>query len=140
MSDLSFEEDGPVGHAHPSVMFYNGIAVSLFVVTALEVAILFPPLDDMGTYFKVILLILLSLGKFAIVVAFFMHLFFDAPLCTFLFTIGMVIAIGTVVVLINVMPQAEHPLTPLEKPKNVTMPGEHAFMERLEQWRKVKLG
>ncbi len=114
-SDLNFEEDSK-GHGHPSVLFYNFIAISLFVVTALEVAILYPPLSDMGEYLKVIVLVVLSLGKFAIVVAFFMHLFFDAPLLTFLFSMGMVIATGTVVALIHVMPAAEHPLTPLPKP------------------------
>lgn len=82
-SDLSFEEDGAKGgHAHPSVLFYNMVAFSLFVVTALEVMVLYPPLNQLGDYFRVIMLVILALGKFAVVVAFFMHLFFDAPLCT----------------------------------------------------------
>ena len=66
-SDLSFEEDGPKGHAHPSVLFYNIIAVSLFVITALEVCVLYPPLNQMGDYIRVILLVLLALGKFVVV-------------------------------------------------------------------------
>ena len=143
-SDLSFEDEGPKGHAHPSVMFYNLIAVSLFVVTALEVGVLYPPLNEMGTYLKVVILVLLSLGKFAIVVAFFMHLFFDAPLLTFLFAIGMVIGTGTVVALIHVMPAPEHELQPVGRHKweEMRMPGEptetpHAS---LDLWRQVRLG
>ena len=134
-SDLSFEEDGPKGHAHPSVLFYNIIAVSLFVVTALEVCVLYPPLNQMGDYIRVILLVLLALGKFVIVVAFFMHLFFDAPLLTFLFVVGMVIGTGTVVALIHVMPAAEHPLKP--KGKLHGLPGATPTPHAFEQWRKV---
>lgn len=134
-SDLDFEHDGHHhgGGGHPSVLFYNIIAISLFVVTALEVGVLYPPLSEAGTYFRVILLIVLSIGKFAIVVAFFMHLFFDAPLLTFLFAVGMVIATGTVAALINVMPAAEHPLQPRGKPKHPPVesatPAPHALLE-----------
>lgn len=142
-SDLSFEEDSHKGGGHPSVLFYNIIAISLFVVTALEVAVLYPPLLYAGTYFRVILLVVLSVAKFAIVVAFFMHLFFDAPLLTFLFAIGMVIATGTVVALIHVMPAPEHPLTPRGKPKDhppaIETPAPHAYLERLDEWRRFQL-
>ncbi len=126
-SDLDFEhDDHHKGGGHPSVLFYNIIAISLFVVTALEVGVLYPPLNEISTQIKVLILLVLSVGKFAIVVAFFMHLFFDAPLLTFLFAIGMVIATGTVTVLINVMPAAEHPLQPRGKPAHVEAapPGE----------------
>lgn len=142
-SDLSFEEDSHKGHGHPSVLFYNIVALILFVVTALEVGVLYPPLLYAGTYFRVILLVVLSIAKFIVVVAFFMHLFFDAPLCTFLFAIGMVIATGTVVALIHVMPAAEHPLMPRGKPKHppaTASPAPHAFLERMDEWRRVRLG
>ncbi|MBX3169318.1 MAG: cytochrome C oxidase subunit IV family protein [Candidatus Eremiobacteraeota bacterium] len=139
-SDLDFEHDGHhQGDGHPSVLFYNIIAISLFVVTALEVGVLYPPLNEFSLYFKVLLLIVLSVGKFAIVVAFFMHLFFDAPLLTFLFAIGMVIGTGTVAILINVMPAPEHPLQPRGKPAHVEAeppgapPAEHSLL--LERWR-----
>lgn len=140
-SDLDFEHDGH-GHksdGHPSVLFYNVIAISLFVVTALEVAVLYPPLNEISTQIKVLILLVLSVGKFAIVVAFFMHLFFDAPLLTFLFAMGMVIGTGTVAALINVMPAAEHPLQPRGKPKQVEAappgepPAEHGLL--LDRWR-----
>lgn len=131
-SDLDFEHDGHhKGDGHPSVLFYNIIAISLFVVTAMEVAVLYPPLNEFSTQLKVLVLLVLSVGKFAIVVAFFMHLFFDAPLLTFLFAMGMVIATGTVAALINVMPAPEHPLQPRGKPAHIEAappgePGEHA--------------
>ena len=135
-SDLDFEHDGhhPKGGGHPSVLFYNVIAISLFVVTALEVAVLYPPLNEMSTQLKILILLVLSIGKFSIVVAFFMHLFFDAPLLTFLFGMGMVIGTGTVAALINVMPAAEHPLQPRGKPSHVEAappgapPAEHGLL------------
>ncbi len=132
-SDSLLEDEGHKGDGHPSVLFYNIIAISLFVVTGLEVAVLYPPLSELGLYFKVVLLVILSLGKFAIVVAFFMHLFFDAPLLTFFFSIGMVLATWTVVALIHVMPEAEHPLQPRGKPQHVApaeTPAPHAFLDR----------
>jgi len=135
-SDLSFEDDGHGdGHGHPSVLFYNIVAALLFLVTALEVAVLYPPLSDMGTYFRVILLVVLSIGKFAVVVAFFMHLFFDSPLMTFLFSAGMIVATGTVVVLIHVMPPPEHPLQPRGKQHAAptATPSPHALEHR--DWR-----
>lgn len=137
-SDLDFEHDGHhKDGGHPSVLFYNIIAISLFLVTALEVGILYPPLNEFSTQLKVLVLLVLSVGKFAIVVAFFMHLFFDAPLLTFLFAMGMVIATGTVAALINVMPAAEHPLQPRGKPAHIEAeppgqpPAEHGLLERL---------
>lgn len=123
-------------HGHPSVLFYNLIALSLFIITFAEVAVLYPPINTMGEYFKVILLVVLSLVKFAVVVAFFMHLFYDASLLTFLFGMGMVIGVGTVAALIQVMPAAEHPLQPTPQPaEGVETPAEHAFHERVELWR-----
>lgn len=136
-SDLDFEHDGHhhKGGGHPSVLFYNIIAISLFLVTALEVAVLYPPLNEAGTYFRVVLLTVLSVGKFAIVVAFFMHLFFDAPLLTFLFCMGFVIVTGTVAALINVMPAAEHPLTPRGKPKHPPVESATPAPEALMEWK-----
>ena len=89
-SDLDFEHDHHKGDGHPSVLFYNIIAISLFVVTALEVAVLYPPLNEFSTQLKVLILLVLS-----------------------------VIGTGTVAALINVMPAAEHPLSPRGKPAHV---------------------
>lgn len=146
-SDL-FDEK-PHGHgdgAHASVLFYNIIAALLFFITFCEVAVLYPPMNGFGEYFKVILLVVLSIAKFAAVVAFFMHLFFDASLCTFLFATGLVIGGGTVVALIHVMPAAEHPLQPTgkrhhqaepEESASPAAPGEHASTwEQFQAWQR----
>jgi cytochrome c oxidase subunit 4 len=136
-SDLLHEDDHKDGHGHPSVLFYNFIAISLFLITGLEVLVLYPPLMHFGDYFKIILLVVLSVGKFAVVVAFFMHLYFDAPILTFLFAIGMVIGTGTVVALIHVMPPAEHPLQPKGKETKIEAKADHAFLERMERWHQL---
>ncbi len=138
-SDLDFDETGKHGDGHPTVMFYNLIALALFVITALEVAVLYPPLSHAGQYFKVILLVILSVGKFIAVVAFFMHLYFESLILTFLFMIGMVIATGTVVALIHVMPEPPNPLQPKGKPAHKE-PGDHAFQQRMDKWRMARLG
>jgi cytochrome c oxidase subunit IV len=125
-ADLHLDDTGHGEHGHPSVLFYNIIAIALFVITFVEVAILYPPLVHFGDYFKVLILIVLSVIKFGVVVAFFMHLFFDASLLTFLFGMGLVIGGGTVVGLYNVMPAAEHPLQPRGKQHAPAHPASHA--------------
>lgn len=101
------------GHFGLSVnMFYTVVAVILFLVTVLEVALLYPPLNLLNGYLKVGMLVVLSVGKFIAVVAFFMHLYFDSPLCTFLFTMGMVMATGTVVALIHLFPPPKYLIKP----------------------------
>lgn len=138
-SDLDFDETGKHSDGHPTTMFYNVIALALFVITALEVAVLYPPLSLFGDYFKVILLVVLSVGKFIAVVAFFMHLYFDSLLLTFLFMTGMVIATGTVVALIHVMPEPTHLVKPKGKPAHHE-PADHAFEHRMELWRMQRPG
>ena len=134
-----FEEAHDEGGAHGSVVFYTIVAVILCLITGVEVAVLYPPLMYMPDPIKVFVLIGLSVVKFAAVVAFFMHLYFDHPLTTFLFITGLVLAAGTMVGLLHVMPAAEHPLQPLKK--QVKPETEHHAMaplqvqDRLAQWR-----
>lgn len=112
-ADVSATHDH--GHFGLSVnMFYTVVAVILFIVTIGEVALLYEPLNLLNGYLKVGILVLLSVGKFIAVVAFFMHLYFDSPLCTFLFTLGMVMATGTIVALIHLFPPAKYELKPLK--------------------------
>lgn len=125
-SDLHLDDTGHGESGHPSVLFYNIVALALFIITFVEVAILYPPLIHFGDYFKVVVLVVLSLIKFAVVVAFFMHLFFDASLLTFLFGMGLVIGAGTVVALIHVMPEAVNPLQPRGKQHAEAHPASHA--------------
>lgn len=83
--------------AHPTPRVYWLIALILFVVTAVEVAVAYIDAFD-----PVIVPLLLVLGalKFWIVVAFFMHLKFDRPLFRTLFMVGVMGAIPLFVVVL----------------------------------------
>lgn len=135
------EEAHDDGGAHGGVVFYTIVAVILCLLTGLEVAILYPPIMYLPDPIKVVILIGLSVVKFAAVVAFFMHLYFDHPLTTFLFLMGLVLAAGTMVGLVHVMPAAENPLQPIEKKKDEKPhTAQHAsapqqVQDRLQQWR-----
>ena len=83
--------DAPsVGASHATVGFYWMVAVILAVITGIEVAIFYIP--ALGGALVPILL-LLSAGKFALVVMFFMHLKFDSKWFTTLFLAGLSLAI-----------------------------------------------
>lgn len=82
---------------------YTLTALSLAIITAIEVLVLYPPLVYLGDTFKIALLLFLGFTKFVIVVALFMHLYHDDPLFTGIFTLGMVIGAGTLVALLAVM-------------------------------------
>src|SRR5688572_1662835 len=100
---------GDQGHFGLSIeVFYTVVAAILFLVTVAEVALLYPPLNLMNGYLKVGLLVVMSVAKFVAVVAFFMHLYFDSPICTFLFSVGMVMAVGTIVALIHLFPPPKY--------------------------------
>ena len=135
------------GGGHGSVAFYSFIALVLCVITGIEVAVLYPPLSAMPDALKVACLIGLSVVKFITVVAFFMHLYFDHPLMTFLFVSAMVLATGTMVGLIHVVPEAEHSLTPRSKEEikkqHEAAAKQHAFAspefeQRMAQWRALQ--
>lgn len=85
-------EDAVAHHEqkHASVGFYWMIGGILAVVTALEVAIFYIPALAGAT---APILILLSTGKFVMVVMFFMHLKFDSKVFTALFMAGLSLAI-----------------------------------------------
>jgi cytochrome c oxidase subunit IV len=87
------------GHAHPTWQLYTKIAVTLFVLTFLEVAayevvhrkdpaglatVLAPMLTEV--------LLVLSAFKFALVAMFYMHLKGDGKLLTSIFTFSLVLA------------------------------------------------
>jgi cytochrome c oxidase subunit 4 len=76
-------------HEHATLATYLKVAGVLTVVTALEVGVIYvrrlaPVLIP--------LLLVLSAGKFALVVMFFMHLRYDARALTFLFVAPLVLA------------------------------------------------
>jgi cytochrome c oxidase subunit IV len=123
-SDLLGHDD----HHEPGdggVMFYTIIAVILCCITAVEVACLYEPLMSLPDFVKIGILLGLSVIKFAMVCAFFMHLYFDHILTTILFLIGLVLAGGTMVALYHVIPRAEHELQVIPKVKKAA---EHAYL------------
>ena len=91
-------------HEHPGYMVYLVVAAVLTVITALEVAIFYIPALA-GVI--VPLLLVLSAGKFVLVVMFYMHLKMDSQIFTGVFVAPMLLAMFLVVALIvlfNVLP------------------------------------
>ena len=89
----------PPGHAteeHASIRTYVTVAVILTVVTALEFAVIY---IRALTPILVPLLIVMSAGKFALVVLFFMHLRYDNRALTALFVGPLLLAVGLAVAL-----------------------------------------
>jgi mono/diheme cytochrome c family protein/heme/copper-type cytochrome/quinol oxidase subunit 4 len=86
-------------HKGSSVGMYTFIALVLGVITYIEFAIIQYEVAWLNATWTVITLIVLSLGKFVLVVAFFMHLKDDERTYTGFFSIGMVFALGTFVAL-----------------------------------------
>ena len=82
--------------SHPSPARYVGIATILAVITGVEVWIVYQSyLADI----MVPLLIVLSIGKFALVVMYFMHLKFDSKLFSILFVGGLLLTLGVLTAL-----------------------------------------
>ena len=77
------------GHHGATDKQYILIAVALAVITALEVSISY---IDIGPIFLPLLLILMAI-KFVVVVSFFMHLRFDNKIFSFMFYLGLLLAI-----------------------------------------------
>tara|TARA_Y100000588_G_scaffold229807_1_gene243520 strand:- start:2501 stop:2806 length:306 start_codon:yes stop_codon:yes gene_type:complete len=82
--------------SHPSPSRYVAIAGILAVITAIEVWIVY---QDYLNDVMIPLLILLSIGKFALVVMYFMHLKFDSKLFSILFVGGLLLTIGVLTAL-----------------------------------------
>lgn len=87
---------GHEGGAHASTRFYIIVGVILTILTALEVWIFYVP--QLSSVLVPSLLIL-SIGKFVGVVAYYMHLKFDHGLYTFLFMSGLALGVFEVVAL-----------------------------------------
>ena len=77
------------GHEHPGERTYVTVAVILAVVTAIEVAIYY---IDFFEDVLVPMLLVLSAGKFAAVVGYFMHLKFDDRRFRWIFIFGLSVA------------------------------------------------
>jgi len=87
------------GHGdHASTATYVKVAVILSVVTGLEFAVLY---IRALTPIVVPLLLVMSAGKFALVVLYFMHLRYDARVLTALFLGPLLVAAGLAVALMT---------------------------------------
>jgi cytochrome c oxidase subunit 4 len=76
-------------HAHPGAKTYVIVGVILAVITLAEV---FFYTQESVRAFLVVLLLILSASKFAMVVGFYMHLRFDHPLFLGVFGFGLMVA------------------------------------------------
>jgi len=78
------------GAGHATVQTYIRVAVVLGILTAIEIGALYVP--GLPKHILVALLLVFSVIKFALVVAFFMHLRYDNKLLTALFVGPLLIA------------------------------------------------
>src|SRR3990172_7179183 len=88
----------PAPGAHASIGTYVKVAVILTVVTALEFSVIY---IRALTPILVPLLLVLSAGKFALVVLFFMHLRYDSRALTILFAGPLLLASSIAIALLT---------------------------------------
>lgn len=104
---LNKHDEGHDEGGHLSVRFYVMIGITLAVITAVEVAVYYiPAMEAVETP----LILLLTAAKFALVVMFFMHLWIDSKVFTWLFSVGMLLAslmILALIVLYHFLPRFE---------------------------------
>jgi cytochrome c oxidase subunit 4 len=97
------------GHVDNKFGIYVQIAMLLAVITGVEIVMVYLPfLRDL----IITALVCLSIVKFMFVIFYFMHLRWDKPFCTILFFIGLVLATGTVMALVQLFSVGDgRPLT-----------------------------
>ena len=84
---------GAVHTGHPTPTTYFKVAMLLAALTAVEVAIFYiTPLS----YAIIPILAVLSIGKFGLVVLYYMHLKFDSRIFSGMFFFGMMVATGVI--------------------------------------------
>ena len=84
VSEVKTEE-----HNHPTASKYFTIAIILSIITAIEVGIFYL---DFLSYTIIPILAVLSIGKFTLVIMYYMHLKFDSKLFSALFLTGLILA------------------------------------------------
>jgi cytochrome c oxidase subunit 4 len=89
----------PAEHAHPTWKTYRWVALILTIITVVEVWVYYIPTFVASRAFVPTLLIM-SAVKFVIVVAFYMHLKYDAKLFRALFVFPLIIAMAVIVSLL----------------------------------------
>lgn len=94
---MSQEEAHAAHTGHPTPGTYFKVAITLSIITAIEVAIFYVTSLGKGI---IPVLAVLSIGKFALVAMYYMHLKFDHKLFSTLFVTGLVLAVLVVFALI----------------------------------------
>lgn len=89
------------GHAHPTDWLYVKVAIALALLTAFEVFTYFETVHGWGDTAIIVMLVAMMLLKFFLVVAFFMHLKFDAPIFWRLFVFGLILAMAVYMVMLT---------------------------------------
>src|SRR5262245_30503454 len=94
--DTTHGAQAPAAHdeGHASVPTYLRVAVVLAILTAIEIGALYVP--GMPNHLLVTLILIFGTLKFALVVAFFMHLRYDSKLLTALFVGPLLIALAII--------------------------------------------
>ena len=108
MSHPAEAQAHPEEHTHPAPGTYAKVAVTLVILTALEVAVYY--VESIRTYLVPILVVLMAI-KFALVAMFYMHLKQDSKLFSGLFVFPIIIAvviIGALILLFSI----KHPQMP----------------------------
>ena len=98
---ISGTAHAPDEHAHPSNWLYVKVAIALALLTAFEVFTYFETVHGWGDTAIIIMLVLMMVVKFFLVVAFFMHLKFDAPIFWRLFVFGLILAMAVYMVMLT---------------------------------------
>jgi cytochrome c oxidase subunit 4 len=92
------------GNTQDEIQKYHAfvtLAIILAAITGIEIVIIY--IEPLAWWFVATALIFLSLVKFVCVVTWFMHLIYDKPLTTVLFTTGMILGGGTAVALVYLL-------------------------------------
>lgn len=97
-ADTRVELHADKEHDHPGDLLYAKVFVLLVAVTTAEV--LTYTFDMRGTLL-IAALMPMMIFKFGVVAAYFMHLRFDARLFTWVFVVGIILAIGVYIVALS---------------------------------------
>ena len=93
-------------HEHPTWKEYKWVALILTLITVVEVWVYYTPFKQSSLFVPVLLI--MSAVKFAIVVAFYMHLKYDHKLFRALFIGPLIIAMSTLTALLFLFSKFKH--------------------------------
>lgn len=91
-------QGGSVHTGHPTPLTYFKVAMTLSIITAIEVGVFY--IEDLGKGI-IPILVVLSTAKFALVAMFYMHLRYDSRIFTGLFVGGIALAISVTIAVLG---------------------------------------